>query len=431
MRIKKLFVSLSFSVLFSVSILSGQVRIHFNDVKILKNGDIKAEVVAQNVGSRTRFGVSYGIDFYGRNHIESSSPINSWDSDIFNFHIYYKDILRGRYVMKTPSSITIRTIFGTITEMDQHTYEMQSTGSAGELWDIYFTNIPLKSENVGIVILSDSYTIGDMPLAEEARIEINQKVSNLIEEGNKLADENDFVNAISNYKQTLQFVDDTKTIILSEKIDSCYYQIAEKATLDGNYLSANENYSLCLDYDVSNSFDRKSITENIATGYFKIAEKEFFNGNYDTAIENYVLCQDMDISYIEKIKQNYAESVFQIAASYENSDHIKSSELYKEAIKIDKDFYKKVDVKFKSIRKNQFVNIISSSIPGLQQYCRKQKNYLYISAGFLSFSGLAIYYSISADQYYKEYKKATTTWKANSLYDETIHFSLKAETFRS
>ncbi|MBU1064318.1 hypothetical protein KKC74_05865, partial [bacterium] len=162
------------------------------------------------------------------------------------------------------------------------------------------------------------------------------------------------------------------------------------------------------------------INKNIAMGYFKIGEKEFLNGRYKLAIDNYRLCQKTDISYTEKIKKNYAESVFQIAGRYKNSDYKKSSELYKEAIKIDKDYYKKVDAKFKSIRKNQFTNILSSSIPGWRQYCRKQKNYLYISGGFLSFSGLAIYYSISADQHYEDYKKASTNSEANSLYDETI-----------
>lgn len=136
----------------------GQVKIKWQDVKVINDQTIVVKVFAQNYGRGFEFWNQYG--YYG-------------NKENANFYVEY-DLLRGnRRIKILPSSITIETIFGTSVEMDTPLYYFGSTGSErGELWEIIF-EIPRESVSIVLNVMGKRKTIDDF---EQGRV-LKQKLT--------------------------------------------------------------------------------------------------------------------------------------------------------------------------------------------------------------------------------------------------------------
>ncbi|MBC8552285.1 MAG: tetratricopeptide repeat protein [Candidatus Brocadiales bacterium] len=382
MKAKILFLILTFLM---VNSSLCQIRVHYKDVQVNKNGDIIATVIAQNIGSRTHFIVRYGARW----------QMTRLDDKDKEFSIKYKHIPSGRDYKEIPSSVTVKSIYGQYMEME-HSYEMPSTGTSGETWRVMFTNIPLEAENVKIDILGWEYSIGDLSLADKARYQRDEKVNNLIAEGNKFQNRNDYKDAIVSYTEAI-------------KLDNSKY---------------------------------KELSPKVSLGFFNLAEIDFENNEYESAIENYELCLNADKSRRAEISANYAEALFQEADSYySQSDYVLASDVFAKAINIDNSIKDKVDSRFNSIRMSQLPNVALSSLPGIMQLYRSKNTSEKVSQVFSgSFSpdnldvlnGLIMIGSFSvcsvisyssynnADDYYDKYLSATSEQDAGDYYEQTI-----------
>lgn len=424
-----------------------QLRFQYEDVQVHNNGDIIVTVFAQNVGSRQYLTIPYGYMWKMQGTRSLEKTIN----------IRYHHIPSRTTKIEIPSSVTINTIFSGQIEMGI-SYEMPSTGTQGQTWNIIFTDIPIESDKAVISIFGWEYEIGDLPLARIARIEISKKVQEAIHSGDKYFKLKDYKNAIIEYTGAI-ILDDSFLRKLSTKVASGFYNLSIIDFDKGDYKSALENYEMSLNadstywnrfrstlgtgfyglalkelnnknyetalgfYDYCLKIDKsleKELSNKFGSKFYKTAEHEYDNGNYNSAIKFYELSLDMDKSYTGKIANNYSNAVYNIATErFSENDFISSSSLYKKAIEIDNDIYNKVNKRFQDIRKNSKLIGASSIIPGIGQLInkdiKKARTYFAIFATTLA-SGI-ISKNI-ADNKYNEYLESTTTNEADALYRE-------------
>ena len=147
-----------FFLTFLTSINSfGQFKIDFESIDIIDETTISVKVFAQNLGARTSL-----WNVTTNNNYQNEKRLN--------FSIEYDYIPTGKHIILAPTSITIKTIYGSTISMDSPYYSFDSTGTEnGERWEIIFHQLPRKSGNVIVNILGENRLVGDMPLAEEAR----------------------------------------------------------------------------------------------------------------------------------------------------------------------------------------------------------------------------------------------------------------------
>jgi hypothetical protein len=172
-------------------LVSGQIKINWENIKIIKDKTIVVKVFAQNYGQGFEFYNGYG--YYG-NKKEA------------NFYVEYDLLREGRRIKLLPNSITIKTIFGSSIEMDTPTYFFNSTGTEnGQNWEIIF-DLPYESANIVITVLGSKKGIDDFEQDKELKNKL--KAEFLDEKDSKV-----FNYEILNNKEYLKLEDKIKTIV--------------------------------------------------------------------------------------------------------------------------------------------------------------------------------------------------------------------------
>ncbi len=361
-----------------------EIRIHFEDVRTFRNGDIIVSVAAQNVGSRDFFFVPYG-DRWQMIRI---------DDDEKSFSVRYNYIPTGRANKEIPSSVTIKTIFDSYIEME-HQYEMPSTGTSGQYWKIIFTNIPQEAENVTIDILGWEYVIGDLAHAKRAREERDIRIQTLITDGSNFLSEKSYEGVIKSFKQVIQ-------------LDNSYY---------------NE------------------LSPKISLSYLELGETSFNNGDWASAIDNYELCIKADYTNRKTIARNHGQAMFQLAKeNYQDSEFSIASDMFDKALGIDPAIEEEISSYFNSIHINRISNTALSVFPGIIQLYRTKDTAKKVSeifggdltqdnteafkglvmlGSFTFFSTISYVANNNADAFYTDYTNATSQLDAVNFWEQT------------
>lgn len=218
-------------ILIFYSTINAQFKITFTDHSITKNGDIIVTVFAQNLGNSQKIWAAYGPNYN-----------NSYNEMKSNFFLSYTDIIDNNNIRRIiPSSIVIKTIFGTSIPMDSPAYYFGATGlGSGQEWEITFTNMSLDVGEVSVFVLGSKLDLGDMPNAKNSRKLNKEKIISEISQAINYSQDQKWNEATSLWEGVIR----KDVNVITNHKDIITKTFCEKAKL----LKDNNNYKTAYEY---------------------------------------------------------------------------------------------------------------------------------------------------------------------------------------
>ena len=357
--------------------LSAQIRLEIKEVKQIYDANnyysINLNIFVWNLGAKTQIiSLLQGIvDEWKFRGISTSNY-----EEIADFYIIYKNPNSGALTSRFyPASIMIKTIFDNYIPMDSPRYELASTGAnSGQEWNILYTNIPKGAFDIYTKILGDLKQLADLPGADEKRKEIAEKNKRTLEEAELLYEQGKYEESIEKYTY-LFFVDPETKEKYSSIVAEAYFNLAENYFNNSDYENTLEYFKKCFEYDTT--FQNRA-SSKVSKSFLTIGDKKLKNHEYKTASIN-----------------------------------------YKKALQYDPSLSSSLLIKFSSIHKSPFLYGAYSVIPGLGQLINGKSKKCLIHLGvfsIVSFLGYSSY--ASGNKKYDDYKLATNSYLAKSLYKE-------------
>lgn len=449
------------------SALAQDVYVTFEDVRFIADNRVKATVFVQNFGATRYVGAYYG-----------ETGMYPGFEDRCEFALTYMDVSSSRETRRMPTAITVETIFGGSIPMDIPMYELPTTGSSsGQRWEVLFPSVPKNSANVVVWVLGADYSLGDtrgaskfkqeqIAAEEKDRKERQALASRLQGEGAFLLKEKDWAGALEKLQSAVD-LDTSLANKINPMIARASLEIADLLRLGNHYEEAIRAYTKAFSADPA---QQKGSRSQRASCYVELAEAKMRNQDYDLAIKYFDAAREDNDSlqaYCEsrlaECKHNKAQELhdkglaafnagdlgtaitsFKAAAAYDltfepgvtdrvtdcwfllgekeikQNNYAAARSNYLQASQTSSSGAKRVDRRFRQLRRSPGVTAAFSLLPGGGQLVNEQpgKAKLHFAA-FAVLAGFSLLELSVADHQYEKYQKATDTKSARELYQKT------------
>lgn len=467
MRMHKLLIVLVLLVALGDSTWGQDIYVTFEDVRFIADSRVKATVFVQNYGATRYIGAYYG-----------ETGMYPGFEDRCEFALTYTDVSSGRETRRMPTSITVETIFGGSIPMDIPMYELPTTGSSsGQRWEVLFPSVAKNAANVVVWVLGAEYSLGDTQEAlkfkreqiaaeEKDRKERKALASRLQGEGASLLKGKDWVGALEKLQSAVE-LDTSLANKINPMIAKASLEIADSLRLSNHYEEAITAYNKAFSTDPAQRTENRS---HRAKCYLDLAEEKMRDSDYDKAIRYFDAArEDNDsldaycASRLAECKHNKAQEFhdkglaafnagdfgsaiasLRLAASYDptfepvvtdrvtdcwcllgekeikQNNYAAARSNYLQALQTSSSGAKRVECRFRQLRRSPGVTAAFSLLPGGGQLVNDQpgKAKLHFAA-FAVLAGLSILELSIADHQYEKYQNASDTKSARELYQKT------------
>lgn len=238
------------------------------------------------------------------------------------------------------------------------------------------------------------------------------EIEKYVREGQELFALGKYTESAAKYKSVLE-IDGGNSSMYNKKISESFYENGNRYFDRGDYESAISNYDQAINY-----YSEKRIKERKASSYEKIGDKNFRENKNLDAIENYEKAisiypeiensvnQNLAFAYLNLGKQDLSNNAFQSAAIN-----------FKKSYSIDNERKEDIEPLLSNIRRTPILYGAMSIIPGLGQFAQGKTTKGITHLSLFSASLVAsILLDNSSKETYNDYKVASTTEEAKSLY---------------
>jgi len=238
------------------------------------------------------------------------------------------------------------------------------------------------------------------------------EIEKYVREGKELFTLGKYSESADKYKSALE-IDESNSAIYNKNISESYYENGNKYFDEKDYETAIINYDNAIKY-----FSEKRIIEKKASSFVKIGDKKFNESKYSDAIANYEKAISIYPEIENSVKTNLALSYFNLGKQdLSNNSFLNASSNFKKSISIDNE--RRIDIEpiLSDMRRTPLLYGAMSIIPGLGQFAQGKTTKGIDHLSLFSASVVAsILLDKSSKDTYDDYKTATTTEEAKSLY---------------